>query len=45
MTRTAAEAVLRNAPLGTFLLRYKSNDNTYAISLKYVLQRLICIIL
>ncbi|XP_046448804.1 protein vav-like isoform X2 [Daphnia pulex] len=34
MTRTAAEAVLRNTPLGTYLLRFKSNDNTYALSLR-----------
>ena len=35
MTRTAAEAVLRNTPLGTYLLRFKSNDNTFALSLRY----------
>nr|CAG4649071.1 EOG090X00I4 [Scapholeberis mucronata] len=34
MTRPAAEAVLRNAPLGTFLLRFKSDDSTLALSLK-----------
>ncbi|XP_057377423.1 protein vav-like isoform X1 [Daphnia carinata] len=34
MTRSAAEAVLRNTPLGTYLLRFKSNDNTYALSLR-----------
>lgn len=34
MSRTAAQSVLRNAPVETFLLRYKSIDNAYALSLK-----------
>ena len=38
MSRAAAAAVLRNTPVGTYLCRFKSNENAYALSLKYVPQ-------
>lgn len=34
MSRPAAAAILRNTPIGTFLCRFKSNENAYALSLK-----------
>jgi len=36
MSRPAAAAILRNTPIGTFLCRFKSNENAYALSLKLV---------